>query len=240
MKLPRFHATRSCEFRRGGLIGFVGGSWLRIRRVGSARVRRNRALPRCSGGNRTRRLCARSEPSGVIWCRFCGSEPGGRDRVTLTSERVTISVLEGDGVGCYAEGLSRWSGAGEQGALVSGGGSHRRRGEGVDSSLFEPGPDRYSEPSVDCCVVRGGLRLAEALALQAKDVDPDAGTLTVLHGKGDRRRTVGIDPGAMAIVLGWVDIRKTLNVSARGPVVLHTCGEAALSVLCPDAAAASR
>ncbi len=31
---------------------------------------------------------------------------------------------------------------------------------------------------------RGGLRLGEALALQAKDVDPDAGTLTVLHGKG--------------------------------------------------------
>ena len=49
---------------------------------------------------------------------------------------------------------------------------------------------------------RGGSRLAEALALQPKDVDPDRGTLVVLHGKGDRRRTVGIDSGAMAIALG--------------------------------------
>ncbi len=46
---------------------------------------------------------------------------------------------------------------------------------------------------------RAGLRLSEALALKPKDVDPDAGTITVLHGKGERRRVVGIDPGSMAI-----------------------------------------
>jgi site-specific recombinase XerD len=63
---------------------------------------------------------------------------------------------------------------------------------------------------------RGGLRLGEALGLQPKDVDPEAGTLTVLHGKGDRRRTVGIDPGAMAMVMRWVDVRRALDVSSRG------------------------
>lgn len=42
----------------------------------------------------------------------------------------------------------------------------------------------------------GGLRLGEALALRPKDIDLDRGTVTVLHGKGDRRRTVGLDPGA--------------------------------------------
>jgi site-specific recombinase XerD len=65
---------------------------------------------------------------------------------------------------------------------------------------------------------RGGLRLGEALALRTKDVDPDQGTVTVLHGKGDRRRTVGLDPGAMAIVMRWVDRRKTRRLSRSAPL----------------------
>ena len=47
---------------------------------------------------------------------------------------------------------------------------------------------------------RGGLRISEALALLPKDVDSAQGTLTVLHGKGDRRRTVGMDPAAFALL----------------------------------------
>ena len=62
---------------------------------------------------------------------------------------------------------------------------------------------------------RAGLRLSEALALKPKDVDPDAGTVTVLHGKGDRRRVVGLDPGSMAIVLRWVEKRQSLGLTAR-------------------------
>ena len=62
---------------------------------------------------------------------------------------------------------------------------------------------------------RGGLRLGETLALKPKDVDPDRGTITVLHGKGDRRRTVGVDPGAMAIIMRWVEVRKQLGVDGR-------------------------
>jgi len=62
---------------------------------------------------------------------------------------------------------------------------------------------------------RAGLRLSEALALKPKDVDADAGTVTVLHGKGDRRRVVGIDPGSMAIVLRWVEKRPSLGLTGR-------------------------
>jgi integrase/recombinase XerD len=62
---------------------------------------------------------------------------------------------------------------------------------------------------------RGGLRLGEALALMPKDLDPQQGTITVLHGKGDRRRTVGLDPEAMALVLRWADRRKSLGVDGR-------------------------
>ena len=44
---------------------------------------------------------------------------------------------------------------------------------------------------------RTGLRIFEALALQPKDVDLDNGTLRVLHGKGDKMRTVGLDAGTI-------------------------------------------
>lgn len=65
---------------------------------------------------------------------------------------------------------------------------------------------------------RGGLRLSEALALKPKDIDPEAGTVTVLHGKGDRRRTTGLDPGAMAIVMRWMDKRSQSGIDRRTPL----------------------
>ncbi len=65
---------------------------------------------------------------------------------------------------------------------------------------------------------RGGLRLGEALALAPKDVDLDRGTVTVLHGKGDRRRTVGIDPNAVAILSRWTDRRKMLQPKRGAPL----------------------
>jgi len=62
---------------------------------------------------------------------------------------------------------------------------------------------------------RGGLRLSEALALKPKDVDAAAGTITVLHGKGDRRRTVGLDDGAFAILARWLERRQALGLTGR-------------------------
>jgi site-specific recombinase XerD len=40
---------------------------------------------------------------------------------------------------------------------------------------------------------RGGLRISEALTLTETDVDKRRGTLLIRHGKGDRRREVGMD-----------------------------------------------
>jgi len=65
---------------------------------------------------------------------------------------------------------------------------------------------------------RGGLRAGETLALRPKDVDTAAGTLTVLHGKGDRRRVVGLDPGAMAILSRWLETRHTLGINGHAPL----------------------
>ena len=60
---------------------------------------------------------------------------------------------------------------------------------------------------------RGGLRISEALALRSKDIDSDRGTVAVLHGKGDTSRVVGLDPGALALVLRWADRRKALGLN---------------------------
>lgn len=65
---------------------------------------------------------------------------------------------------------------------------------------------------------RAGLRVAEALALRPKDIDTAAGTITVLHGKGNRRRTVGIDPQAMAVLERWLERRRRLGLDGRAPV----------------------
>jgi len=65
---------------------------------------------------------------------------------------------------------------------------------------------------------RGGLRAGETLALRPKDLDTAAGTLTVLHGKGDRRRVVGLDPGAVAILSRWLETRHNLWINGHAPL----------------------
>jgi site-specific recombinase XerD len=65
---------------------------------------------------------------------------------------------------------------------------------------------------------RAGLRISEALALMQKDLDAKAGTVRVLHGKGDKSRVVGLDAGAWAIVQLWLDRRAAAGISSRAPV----------------------
>jgi integrase/recombinase XerD len=73
---------------------------------------------------------------------------------------------------------------------------------------------------------RGGLRISEAIGhsqkryppLYPKDIDRAAGTVTVLHGKGDKRRTIGLDPEAFAVVERWLEKRQKLGISARAPL----------------------
>lgn len=62
---------------------------------------------------------------------------------------------------------------------------------------------------------RAGLRISEALDLYLKDVDFDAGTIRILHAKGDRCRTVGIDQAALSLLARWVDRRQTIGLNGR-------------------------
>jgi site-specific recombinase XerD len=65
---------------------------------------------------------------------------------------------------------------------------------------------------------RSGLRISEALSLELRDVDLDAGSLRVRHGKGDRSRTVGVDEQTSALLARWIDRRRRLSPGARSPV----------------------
>lgn len=66
---------------------------------------------------------------------------------------------------------------------------------------------------------RSGLRISEALALEPKDIDLAAGQLRVMHGKGDRHRVVGIDPGAGAMVAAWVAERERIGLPMTTPLL---------------------
>ncbi len=71
---------------------------------------------------------------------------------------------------------------------------------------------------------RGGVRISEALALMPKDAEASAGTITVLHGKGDRRRTIGLDAGAFALLERWLDARRRLGLGGRQPLFCTLAG----------------
>jgi len=71
---------------------------------------------------------------------------------------------------------------------------------------------------------RAGLRHSEALALLPKDVNLVTGSMAVLHGKGDRSRVVGVDPGAGAVITQWMNRRTVLGFGGSLPLFVTMRG----------------
>jgi site-specific recombinase XerD len=65
---------------------------------------------------------------------------------------------------------------------------------------------------------RAGLRIGEALALKPKDLDESAATVRILHGKGDKARTVGMDEAGFAFVALWLLERRRLSIRNSTPL----------------------
>jgi integrase len=61
---------------------------------------------------------------------------------------------------------------------------------------------------------RAGLRIQEALSLAEADLDHRRGALLVRHGKGGRRREVGMDEWAWEELRPWLELRVALPVGA--------------------------
>lgn len=62
---------------------------------------------------------------------------------------------------------------------------------------------------------RSGLRINEALALRQSDVNMEAHSCRVLHGKGEKATTRGFHPSADDALARWMDTRKTLPAVSR-------------------------
>jgi len=80
---------------------------------------------------------------------------------------------------------------------------------------------------------RAGLRISEALALNETDLDSNRGAVLIRHGKGDKRREVGMDRWAWAHLEPWLDLRATLPAGAlfcvlRGPTRGQPCAAAGI------------
>jgi len=65
---------------------------------------------------------------------------------------------------------------------------------------------------------RAGLRITEALALRPIDLDPRNGAIRILHAKGGRSRTVGMDAVGFEILDRWLQARTSLPVGNDGPL----------------------
>jgi site-specific recombinase XerD len=63
---------------------------------------------------------------------------------------------------------------------------------------------------------RAGLRINEALTVGEHDLEPRAGSVLVRHGKGGRRREVGMDPWGWDHLRPWLELRMAMPV---GPLL---------------------
>jgi site-specific recombinase XerD len=72
---------------------------------------------------------------------------------------------------------------------------------------------------------RTGMRCSEALKLEPKDVDFHGYSVRILHGKGSRARTVGIDPAALDIIRQWMDERERRGFSHDQPLFCTRTGK---------------
>ena len=83
---------------------------------------------------------------------------------------------------------------------------------------FGQGPCAKRNVALIVVMWRSGLRVAETLALDPKDIDARAGTVTVLRGKGSKRRQVALDGYALAALERWMAIRARIGIGPRAPL----------------------
>jgi site-specific recombinase XerD len=105
-------------------------------------------------------------------------------------------------------------------------------------------PDGVRLRGVIVVLWRAGLRISEALALSESDLSRDRGAVLVRHGKGGKRREVGMDRWAWEQLDPWLALRAAHPPGAlfcvlRGPTRGRPCGAAGIRVQLHAAARAA-
>jgi site-specific recombinase XerD len=103
-------------------------------------------------------------------------------------------------------------------------------------------PDGVRLRGIIVVLWRAGLRISEGLALNETDLDPGSGSLLVRHGKGDKRREVGMDRWAWTHLDPWLELRRELPAGRlfcvlRGPTRGRPCAAAGIRAQLHHAAA---
>ncbi|MGI8749969.1 MAG: tyrosine-type recombinase/integrase [Thermoleophilaceae bacterium] len=99
-----------------------------------------------------------------------------------------------------------------------------REVSGLLNACSKRAPTGLRNRALIVVLYRGGLRLAEALDLMPKDIDEAAGAVTVLRGKGKKRRVTGLDPTAFAVLERWLAERRRRGL-ARKPIFCTLDGQ---------------
>ena len=86
----------------------------------------------------------------------------------------------------------------------------------------DAGPDGVRLRALIVVLWRAGLRIGEALTLAETDLDAGRGSVLVRHGKGDRRREVGMDVRAWEQLEPWQQLRVRLPVGGSRPISCAT------------------
>jgi len=89
------------------------------------------------------------------------------------------------------------------------------------------GTDRWTsrrDRALLAVMYRAGTRLGETLALRACDFELVRGAIRVLHAKGGRARTVGIDRLGVEEVRSWIDEHADLGFDPAGPLFCTASG----------------
>jgi len=79
-------------------------------------------------------------------------------------------------------------------------------------------PTGVRDAALISVLYRGGVRIAEALALHERDLNAERGTLTVQRGKGSKYRVIGLDAEAFAFIERWITKKRKVGLDKKTPL----------------------
>jgi site-specific recombinase XerD len=94
----------------------------------------------------------------------------------------------------------------------------------VDKLLgtFTKAPTSIRNKALIVVMWRAGLRISEALALHPKDLDPEAGRITVREGKGKKPRVVAMGSLSWDVLDEWMRVRRKRGLGSSTKPVFCT------------------